>query len=289
MAGLRFWYVFNGTTWNGENCGYRCHYRAALGGWRSRRRDPGTGCRETRPRLAGVCVRDACCCVRCLSLRGRDSGGTELFGAYLAGAFFAHVFRCPPPSPPATSTPHAAFTAYILTPLRTLFSPVFFASVGTALPIRSLVSVRGSHAVVWRGVVYAGVMVLAKAIVGVWMLVWPEGGCARKAGKAAAERECVELDPTRPVPALSDVPEIPALLPRFSRRRSALLLGLAMVARGEIALIVAQLARPLLVGSSNGQDTAGMISEPFAVVIWAILVTTIAGAVAVGWVLRGKQ
>jgi len=60
--------------------------------------------------------------------------------------------------------------------------------------------------------------------------------------------------------------------------RSAALLGLAMVARGEIALIVAQLARGLLV---NGVD-----EEPFAVVIWGILVSTLGGALGVGMLLR---
>jgi len=60
--------------------------------------------------------------------------------------------------------------------------------------------------------------------------------------------------------------------------RSAALLGLAMVARGEIALIVAQLARDLLV---NGVD-----EEPFAVVIWGILISTFGGALGVGMLLR---
>jgi hypothetical protein len=51
-----------------------------------------------------------------------------------------------------------------------------------------------------------------------------------------------------------------------------------MVARGEIALIVAQLARGLLV---HGVD-----EEPFAVVIWGILVSTFGGALGVGMLLR---
>ena len=51
-----------------------------------------------------------------------------------------------------------------------------------------------------------------------------------------------------------------------------------MVARGEIALIVAQLARGLLV--------SGVDEEPFAVVIWGILVSTLGGALGVGMLLR---
>lgn len=79
--------------------------------------------------------------------------------------------------------------------------------------------------------------------------------------------------------------------------RAALLLGLAMVARGEIALIVAELARPLLVGPALPSTTtttgAGVGSttvtrtpipdeEPFAIVVWAILLSTVGGAIGVG-------
>ena len=82
-----------------------------------------------------------------------------------------------------------------------------------------------------------------------------------------------------------------------TRVRAALLLGLAMVARGEIALIVAELARPLLVGPTLPSTTstmragAGSITvtrtpipdeEPFAIVIWAILLSTVGGAIGVG-------
>jgi hypothetical protein len=72
--------------------------------------------------------------------------------------------------------------------------------------------------------------------------------------------------------------------------RSAFLLGIAMVARGEIALIVAQIARPLLVSMSDTNGGASSTdSEPFAVVIWAILVSTVGGAIGVGLVLRTSK
>lgn len=64
-----------------------------------------------------------------------------------------------------------------------------------------------------------------------------------------------------------------------------LLLGFAIVARGEIALIVAQLTRPLLETTADVNEDR-MASEPFAVVIWGILVSTVGGAVMVGMVLR---
>jgi Kef-type K+ transport system membrane component KefB len=284
------------------------------------------------------------------------AGTSELFGAYLAGAFLTHIFGSPRPeshfhletfndSSPTTRSmsehdnlvplklyiPHTAFTTYLLPSLQTLLSPIFFASMGTALPIRSLGSVDGSHRVVWRGLVYSLFMVLAKATVGAWMLIWPDaeyqrGWCgngkpskSKKKNDGGGGKEIGSVNP-HPRAASSHSPDSAAATqsdspsphvpmihpnhpdtftcnplphhvnlapsqprcPTLSRTRSAFLLGLAMVARGEIALIVAQLARPLLVGSSSTTQT----SEPFAVVIWAILVTTVGGAVAVGWLLK---
>jgi len=255
------------------------------------------------------------------------AGTSELFGAYLAGAFLSHVLS-PPPSPsnilpdhtllptplplgilsvkPTISTPHTAFTTYLLPSLLTIFAPIFFASIGMALPIRSLVTVNGSHAVVWRGVVYAGMMVLAKALVGLWMLVWPEGGWRRAwqvgrrmKGRGTADMAATEkiLGPTGPNVTMptnstrSNSPEISIATdarPQLSRPRSALLLGLAMVARGEIALIIAQLARPLFLGLTDGSQDTVNGDTAFAIIIWAILVTTFVGAIGVGWILQRK-
>ncbi|KAK0484938.1 sodium-hydrogen antiporter [Armillaria novae-zelandiae] len=180
------------------------------------------------------------------------SGTSELFGAYLAGTLLSHVFalssheECEDKIEDHQITaPIHAFTIYIIPILQMLLSPLFFASIGAALPIRTLGSVHGSHRVVWRGIIYSLLMGVAKAVVGVWMLVWPE----RDGG-----------------------PHILTII------QSATLLGIAMVARGEIALIVAEIARPIL-----GDD------EPFAVVVWAILLNTVGGAVGVGLVLRARM
>ncbi|PBL03117.1 hypothetical protein ARMGADRAFT_1003913 [Armillaria gallica] len=180
------------------------------------------------------------------------SGTSELFGAYLAGTLLSHVFALSSHEECEDKiedhqiiTPIHAFTIYIIPILQVLLSPLFFASIGAALPIRSLGSVHGSHKVVWRGIIYSLLMGVAKAAVGVWMLVWPER---------------------------DDGPHILTIM------QSATLLGTAMVARGEIALIVAEIARPIF-----GDD------EPFAVVVWAILLNTVGGAVGVGLVLRARM
>jgi len=218
------------------------------------------------------------------------SGTSELFGSYLAGALLNYVFSCPEHESRGYS-PTKTFTMYILPVLQTIFSPVFFASIGSALPIRSLFRVGGSRRVVWRGILYALLMIIAKALVGFWMLIWPhlpsnpwqrgrqveprvEHGTQDRnhnMGEALHERNESTTTPL--------VLEKPVL--ELAPRHSAQLIGLAMVARGEIALIVAQLAWPLLGGGTSDQE-----SEPFSVVIWAILVTTISGALGVGLFLQ---
>ena len=198
-----------------------------------------------------------------------------------------------------------------------------------------------SHAVVWRGIVYSVLMILAKFAVGSWMLLWPSaearnpatssrifspwkivGGrrfrCKAKDGNVRDEEDgtrssnvaketivqednCLDIKAvigtkvsvgdssnTSTPPQSNGQNQTKDELPSDSNAlsstndlppaRSAALLGLAMVARGEIALIVAQLSRGLLV---NGVD-----EEPFAVVIWGILVSTLGGALGVGMLVR---
>ncbi|KAJ3805590.1 hypothetical protein F5876DRAFT_91446 [Lentinula aff. lateritia] len=194
------------------------------------------------------------------------AGTNELFGAYLSGVLVGHIFHSSPedvrPSARSASIksagerrvslPSGALSAGIYTHrltfdifvqpiLRYVLSPIFFASIGSALPIRALGSVDGSSRVVWRGFVYALSMAGAKALTG-----------------------------------LQSIPDpLEELL--MSPMRSAIFVGLAMIARGEIALIISQIARPILTQVSQ---------ELYAIVIWAILLDTIIGAVGVGIVLR---
>ncbi|KAJ6562491.1 Cation/H+ exchanger [Mycena capillaripes] len=214
------------------------------------------------------------------------SGTSELFGAYLAGAYLAYVFTSHstvPASPEDLAAPIRAFNKHINLILQSFFSPLFFASIGSALPIRSLGSVDGSSRVVWRGIVYSLVMGLAKMVVGLWMLVWSDPGTGhgwfgRRLPPSRTDREIdgtdEDLSAEIAAPLQSD----------FTRTGAAALVGLAMIARGEVALIVAEISRPLL-GTSGPQQTA----EPFAIVIWATLLNTAAGAILVGLLLKGQK
>ena len=351
-------------------------------------------------------------CLSAFVAGSKYAGTSELFGAYLAGVFLAYVFssikkdpehvpitskflssRSPSPStlPSAihailsTISPQLrnletevsnptllAFSRHLEPILTPLLGPIFFASIGAALPIGSLFTThsteRGvSHRVVWRGIVYSILMILGKLVVGVWIVVWPEpkakhtangalsvdadvGRRAKRNGKLKVENtndsgesrndgidkegDVLRISETgngasstlitnhRPVvaQAISDHtsdgqrissavspttqflnPACPAMLSNTEiidltlesalssepmRLRSSLLLGLAMVGRGEIALIVAQLGRPLLVGSGDSSKSNDNVDEePYAIVIWAVLLSTFLGALGVGIVL----
>ncbi|KAF8911337.1 hypothetical protein CPB85DRAFT_1375888 [Mucidula mucida] len=216
------------------------------------------------------------------------AGTSELLGAHLAGTLLAHVFPCEKASTshfqdtdtakseiqvqytpqPCLVTPISVFTSQIEPLLATFLSPLFFASIGAALPMSALGSIEGSHRVVWRGIVYSLLMFVAKAAVGLTILVWPDPNRSR--GWFGRQMNRMEEGADKDTVSLK-------LLTSW---QSVLLLGIAMVARGEIALIVAQLGRPLLEGSN---------AEPFAVVNWAMLLNTAGGALGVGLLLRKQM
>lgn len=261
------------------------------------------------------------------------AGTSELFGAYLAGAFLGYVFETETTEKdghssenanttgnPILATFHSHLAHTLLTPL---LSPLFFASIGASIPVNQFftiylagarasdgsVQMLRSHRVVWRGMVYSVLMILAKMVTGIWVfLFWKrldsietQGDQEASESKGNVEATMREGDDTRKAleefvttPSQSNtVRSTPSPVPKGltptppSRSSVALLLGLAMVARGEIALIVAQLARPLLVLADATLDTTS--EEPFVIVMWAVMLTTFGGALGVGWVIRATK
>ena len=68
----------------------------------------------------------------------------------------------------------------------------------------------------------------------------------------------------------------------------AAFMGIAMVARGEIGLLIAQIARG---GSSPSGDSVSagdslLGEEPFLVCLWAILLCTLMGPIGIGFIIR---
>ncbi len=66
---------------------------------------------------------------------------------------------------------------------------------------------------------------------------------------------------------------------------SSAFMGIAMVARGEIGLLIAQIAR-IDSGSSSATNRGLLGEEAFLVCIWAILLCTLIGPVGLGFVIR---
>lgn len=96
----------------------------------------------------------------------------------------------------------ATFETYLYPVMTFLLLPLFFGSIGYSIPFVALWT--GEN--IWKGIVYAILMIIAKAICGVWLLIWP-----------------IRVDGNR--------------VAMGKGWRAALFLGLAMVARGEIGLL----------------------------------------------------
>jgi Kef-type K+ transport system membrane component KefB len=112
-------------------------------------------------------------------------------------------------SPTPVATRHlitftTTFEHYISPVLLYLLLPLFFASIGYSIPFIPLWKGR----IIWKGLVYTLLMVLAKLVTGLWILFWP------------IERRKAPWGETLRL-----------------RLPAALTLGFAMVARGEIGLL----------------------------------------------------
>lgn len=151
-------------------------------------------------------------------------------------------------NPERTGTKFCATYERFVLPVQTvLLEPFFFASIGFAVPFLGL----WTRQVIWRGVAYAALMAVSKMAAGVWIFLWP---ISRVDTPVAA----------MPAPTRLGRPVWPTLF-----------LSIAMVARGEIGLIIAQLG--------------GLTGEPYLVVMWAILLCTVSSAVSVGSLLRRRR
>ena len=98
--------------------------------------------------------------------------------------------------------PILAFERYIVPVVEILLLPIFFGSIGYSIPFVPLWRGR----IIWRGIVYALLMALGKMACGAWLL----------------------LLPTRPDPSSRR---------ELSTWKGSVIVGVAMIARGEIGLL----------------------------------------------------
>lgn len=248
-------------------------------------------------------------------------GSSPLVGAFCAGASMQRIYEAVIESEqlrlsahddtagpsrgrqPLTTISPSCVTQYWSSVQSRLLLPFFFASIGFAIPLTRLF--RGM--IVWKGFVYAGIMAVAKAAAGSWLLFfdWVERRSDAKAAAQAQQRGrgAGEQDdegsrlpdtssglPTMPPPltplAIEDSapPVAPSL--KSSTWSASLLLGVSLVARGEIGFLILGLAQDSgLVGSPTSSSSSSS-QDAYMVAVWALILNTLVGPISAGILVK---
>jgi len=156
-----------------------------------------------------------------------------------------------------------------------------------------------SGSLVWKGLVYSLLMMLAKMLVCVVvyfqhfkhiMKIWIKKKTSTRKRKKRSPAELMDSLPAINLPSISnpeqevgeaDIPRLPHSI--------ALLVGCAMMARGEIGFLIASLSQSsgtLALQISDGTTSESSGEDVFLVIIWAVVLCTIAGPVGVGILVR---
>ncbi|KAM7193653.1 Hsp70 ATPase ssc1 [Naviculisporaceae sp. PSN 640] len=196
------------------------------------------------------------------------AGASMLFGAFLAGAFVSSLPSKHPDAPfvgvlsrehgeetPGKSPTFVhSFERYVADVQRYVLQPLFFAGIGFAIPFLDM----WKGEIVWKGVAFTLLMLFSKAVVGICVPLWD-----------------LLMDRKRSLLEKESVSTRPSFIP--SSWAPATLLGTAMVARGEIGLIIIQIGL---------NETPFLSQKAFVIAVWAIVLNTILGPVAVGLLLK---
>jgi Kef-type K+ transport system membrane component KefB len=223
------------------------------------------------------------------------AGTSVLFGAFLAGAFLTYLPSKHPDGPfvvmsreEGEQDPNRSptfihtFELYLLDTQKYLMEPLFFASIGFAIPFVGLWT--GKR--IWRGILFSLLMTIAKFIVGIWIPIFEFIG-SRKSPKPDNSTPGETSHETHEKRNSSEAKNY---TPRASDKKggygsaslAGLILGSAMVARGEIGLLIVEIGY---------NDTSYVSTEGFITAVWAILLNTIVGPVTVGYLVKyyGKR
>ncbi|BCR99184.1 cation:proton antiporter [Aspergillus luchuensis] len=229
------------------------------------------------------------------------------------------------------------YEKYYKEPVNRILIPLFFASIGFAIPITKMF--RGD--VVWRGIIYAILMMFGKMVTGLWLVrfslpstttllftlrkpfSWALFSCTSRKGENKKKKKSKEKDTrprrqsavrteqldqnadarnsdehkgnlpnpnrnepvseTEPQPTSSNPSSTMSLPPKPKSLYPPFILGLAMVARGEVGYLIASLAESQGMFSSGSN---GDVSEIYLVVIWAISICTLVGPISVGTIVK---
>lgn len=223
------------------------------------------------------------------------TGTSMLFGAYVAGCVLCYLDSSAKAlredEGDQDLTFERVFAEYIAPSNERIFVPMFFATIGAAIPFVPLFR----PTILWKGILYSGLMFVCKFVTGICIVFWEAlprvnrvGFRRRNPGKkaiettiekpsAVAKKDLAEdsggqHDDSNTAPTHLQV-STPSLSLRW-QVYPALLIAFAMVSRGEIALIIAQIGR-----STLGDDG-------FLVVIWAVVICTLLGPLLTGLLVR---
>lgn len=142
-----------------------------------------------------------------------------------------------------------------------------------------------SAQIVWKGIVYSILMIIAKGVVSLviysdyFLKVFSNKGKTRPSpqGRDLPLRSAVDNDQ-----------DLSTQEPNKPPHEDAMLVGFAMIARGEIGFLIASLSQSS--GTLTFENTSGDGGESiFLIIIWAVVICTILGPVAVGVMVRMKQ
>ncbi|KAJ6028797.1 Sodium/hydrogen exchanger [Penicillium herquei] len=237
-----------------------------------------------------------------------------------------------------TATGRKVYEKYYKEPVGRILIPFFFASIGFAIPITEMFQGR----VVWRGLIYAILMIIGKMLTGLWLVRFNlspisnlissikthshsfvfrcaaslcGGQIQQKPSKSTvpstvqspvatteserkqrpdankqSEQQNASFSDRQDASASGSDPQTPSgrpnsisSPPRPKSLYPAALLGLAMVARGEVGYLIASLAESQ--GIFSSESNAG-ISDIYLVVIWGISICTLVGPISVGTLVK---
>jgi Kef-type K+ transport system membrane component KefB len=214
----------------------------------------------------------------------RYAGTSSLLGGFIAGMIVAYL-DSQGIDPADANRFNSVFDQYIGQLQYIFFEPMFFASIGFAIPFVDLFNAT----VAWRGFAFGIISIMTKSLTGLWILLW-------------SSRHTKSADPLQ-LEAITETTEPQISEPRQGRSihclrfptrnnrkqwrlpdehgiLAAVLLGMSMIARGEVGLLIANLAY-----TQNGP----LHKESFLVCIWAILICTVIGPIGVGVLARHRH
>ncbi|KAG0651460.1 hypothetical protein D0Z07_2055 [Hyphodiscus hymeniophilus] len=223
-----------------------------------------------------------------------------LFAAFIAGGMVSFLLNVDSEQQQSDTTsqgkgPAEMYQDYLKPTMDGILVPFFFASIGFSIPITDMFS--GS--IVWKGIVYSILMVLAKGTISI-VFYFEYFMKQRKVKKS------IMRSPARTLPCQSDPVQMIAasalppgnLTPNASPdaelspgppHSMALLAGMAMVARGEIGFLIASLSQSSGVLALRYKENMTIESsgeELFLVIVWAVGICTIVGPLGVGLIIR---